>query len=91
MTSIFLVGGYCRIHRLYLCRGGKTLPYECSRYDTKQSDGVVAVMLELCTMWSTPSLTSLPGPLWPGVVATGRVPIMGQIELSTYAKLDYLK
>ena len=34
----------------------------------KQSDGEVPVMLELWGMWSIPSLLSLPGPLWPGVV-----------------------
>ena len=47
-------------------------------YDTKQSDGVAPVMLELWGMWSTPSL--LPGPLWPGVVAPERVLFMDQIE-----------
>ena len=30
---------------------------------------------------STPSLPLLPGPIWPGVVATARVLFMGQIEL----------
>ena len=35
-------------------------------------------MLELWGMWSTPSLPSLPGPLWPGVIA----PDMGKIELN---------
>ena len=39
-------------------------------------------MLELWGMLSTPSLTSLPGQLWPGVVAPDRVPSMGQIELN---------
>ncbi len=38
-------------------------------------------MLELWGMWSTPSLLSLPGPLWPGVVAPDRVFSMGLIEL----------
>ena len=28
-------------------------------------------------MWSTPSLPSLPGPLWPGVVAPAKGPIYG--------------
>ena len=46
-----------------------TLPTdECSGHDTKQSDGEVPVMLELWGIRSTPSLLSLPGPLWPGVV-----------------------
>ena len=34
-------------------------------------------MLELWGMWSTPSLPSLPGPLWPGVVAPDKGPIYG--------------
>ena len=33
-------------------------------------------------MQSTPSLASLPGPLWPGVVALDKVLSMGQIELN---------
>ena len=36
-------------------------------------------MLELWGMWRTPSLLSLPGPLWPGVVAPDTVLSMGQI------------
>ena len=50
---------------------GKTPPSsnECPGYETKQSDGEVPVMLEFWGMWSTPSLSSLPGQLWPGVVA----------------------
>ena len=39
-------------------------------------------MLELWRMQSTPSLPSLPGPLWPGVVVPDRVKSMGQIELN---------
>ena len=38
-------------------------------------------MLELWGMQSTPSLPSLPGTLWPGVVAPDSVLSMGQIEL----------
>ena len=38
-------------------------------------------MLELWELQSTPSLSSLPVPLWPGVVAPDRVLSMGQIEL----------
>ena len=38
-------------------------------------------MLELRRMQSTPSLPSLPGQLWPGVVAPDWVLSMGQIEL----------
>ena len=36
-------------------------PNECPRYDTKQSDGEIPVMLELWGMQSAPSLSSLPG------------------------------
>ena len=40
-------------------------------------------MLELWRMWSNPSLSSLPGPLWPGVVVPDMGPIYGlnRIEL----------
>ena len=50
---------------------------ECPDYDTKQSDGEAPVMLQLWRMRSTPWLPSLPGPLWPGVVATDKDPIYG--------------
>ena len=53
----------------------------CPGYDIKLSDGEVLVMLEPWRMQSTPSLPSLPGPLWPGVVAPDRALSMGQIEL----------
>ena len=56
-------------------------PYGCPWYDTKQSNVDAPVMLELWGMWNTPSLPSFPGQLWPRVVAPGRVPSMGQIEL----------
>ena len=39
-------------------------------------------MLEHLGMQSTPSLLSLPGPLWPGVVAPDRVLYIGQIDLN---------
>ena len=71
------VGWGCRIHRLHLCRGVRHPQNECPRYDTKQSDSEVPAMLELWGMWSTPSLPSPPGPLWPGVVATDRALSMG--------------
>ena len=63
--------------RLLLCRGVRPPPNECPRYDTKQSDGEVPAVLELWGMRSTPSLPSLPGPLWPGVVAPDRALSMG--------------
>ena len=55
---------------------------ECSVYDIKQSDGEIPVMLKLWGLQCTLSLPSLPGPLWPGVVAPDRVLSMGQIEMS---------
>ena len=67
----------CRIHRPLLCRGVRPPSNECPGYDTKQSDGEVPAMLELWGMRSTSSLPSLPGPLWPGVVAPDRALSMG--------------
>ena len=67
---------------------GKTLPKKCPDYDTKQSDGEAPVMLELWEMQSTPSLSLLPGLLWPGVVASNRVLSMGQIELNCIIMLN---
>ena len=75
-------------------------PNVCPGYDTKQSDAEASIMLEFWGMQSTPSLPSLPGPLWPGVVAPDKVLSMGQIELfniwiecqqMTYAKLNCLE
>ena len=60
---------------------GKDSPNECPGYGTKQSDGEATVMLELWGMQSTPSLPSLPGPLWPRVITPNRVLSIGQIEL----------
>ena len=65
-----------------LQRGRSPLPNKRRRYDTKQSDGEVPVMLELWRMWSTPLLPSLPDPLRPRVVVSVRVIYMGQIELN---------
>ena len=76
-STLCPVGWGCRIHRLLLCRGVRPPPNECPGYDTKQSDGEVPAMLELWGMQSTPSLPSLPGPLWPGVVAPDKGPIYG--------------
>ena len=45
-------------------------------------------MLELWGMQSISSLPSLPGPLWPGVVAPDRVLSMGQIELNCVLMLN---
>ena len=61
-----------------LQRGNTPFPAnECPRYDTKQSDGEVPAVLEHWGMRSTPSLPSLSGPLWPGVVAPDRALSMG--------------
>ena len=62
-------------------------PNECPGYDIKQSDGEFPVMLELWGVQSTPSLPSLPGSLWPGVVAPDSVLSNRHIELNcTHAK-----
>ena len=71
-----------KIHRMYVCSGVRPLPNEYPVYDTKQYDWVVPEMLDFWGMQSTPSLPSLPGQLWPGVVAPDRVLSRGQIELS---------
>ena len=75
------VGWGSRIHRLYICRGVIPHPHthtnEYPGYDIKQSDGEVPGMLELWGMQSTPLLPSLPGPLWPGVIAPEKGPIYG--------------
>ena len=63
-------------YRLLLCRGLRP-PNECPVYDTKQSDDEVAAEMELWRMRSTPSIPSLPGPLWPGAVAPDRALSMG--------------
>ena len=57
-------------------------PNKCPGYDTKQSDGVVLVILEFWGLWSTPSLPLLQGPLWSGMVASDRVLSLGQRELN---------
>ena len=89
---LYPVGWDCRIHRLLLCRGGKTpSPNESPAYETKQSDGEVPVTLELWGMRSTPSLPSLPGPLWPGVVWYGPIHGLNRTKLHTYAVLNCLK
>ena len=80
----------CRIHQLHLCRGVSPPLNECPGYDTKQSDGEVPIMLELWGMQSTPSLSLLPGPFWPGVVALDRVLSMDQIELNYVLILNWI-
>ena len=45
-------------------------------------------MLEPWGIKSTPSLLSLPGPHWPGMVASDRFLAMGQIELNCVFTLN---
>ena len=63
---------------------------ECPWYDTNQSDGEASVMLELWGMRSSPSLPTLPGSLWPEVVAPDRVLSMGHIELNCVLILNWI-
>ena len=56
---------------------GQDFLNKCSGYDTKQSDGVALIMQELWGMRITHLLPSLPGPLWPWVVASDRILSMG--------------
>ena len=71
------------IRILLLCRGTTPPTNECSEYGTKQSDLEVPVILEFWGIRSTPSMPSLPSPLWPRVVASNRVLFMGQIDLNS--------
>ena len=57
----------------YISAEGQDRPTNCPRYGIKQSDGEAPEMLELWGMLSTQPLTSLPGPLWLGMVAPDRV------------------
>ena len=84
------IGWGCRIHRLYRCREVSPTPQRVSRYDMKQSQGEVIVMLELREMRSTLSFPSLPGPLWPSMVALDRVLSMDQIELNCVLTLNWI-
>ena len=63
----------CRIYRLLFCWGVRSPTNECPGYDTKQSDGEVPELLELWGMGRAPALPSLPGPLYPGVVAPDKL------------------
>ena len=92
------VGWGCRIYRLHLCRGVR-LPTttnnnnKCHGYDSKKSDSEVPVMLELWRMRNSPSLQSLLGPLWSGIVAPdkGSSYVSNRTKLRTYAKLYCFK
>ena len=60
------------------------------RSDTKQSNGGAPVMVKLWGMRSISSLPSLPGPLWPGVVASVRVLSMSPIELNCVLMINWI-
>ena len=60
---------------------GKTPPTSVLDMAQKKFDGKAPVMLELWGMRIISSLPSLPGPLWPVVVASDAVISMVQIEL----------
>ena len=79
----------CKIQQLHLCKIRPTTN-ECPVYDSKQSDGEHPVMLQLWGMWSTPSLSSLLYPLWPGVVTLVRVLSMSQKELNCVLMLNWI-
>ena len=82
--------GLCDTLTVPLLRGKIPLPNKCCRYDTKQSDGEIPVMLELWRMQSTLSLRSLSGPLWLRVVALDRVLSMGWLELICILMLNWI-
>ena len=60
----------------------------CRMYHQLLCKGVRPVMLELWGIRSTLSLQSIPGSLWPRVVASDRVLSMGQIELNCVLMLN---
>ena len=80
----------CRIQRLLLCKGVSPPPSECPGYNTKQADAEVPAMLELWEMRSTPLLPSLPGSLWPGVVAPDKGPIYGLNRTNSILMLNWI-
>ena len=84
------IGWSCWIHWLLLCKWIRPPPQRMSWYDTKQSDGEIPIMLKLWGMQSTPSLPSLPAPLWLRVAALDRVLSMGQIELNSVLMLNWI-
>ena len=84
------VGWKWRIHRLLFCRGVRPHHNDCPIYDTEQSDGEVPIMQELWEIQSTPSLPSLPGPLWCRVAGPDRVLHLGQIELNCVLMLKWI-
>ena len=90
LNCIYPAGWSCRIHRQFFCKGIRLPLNECPWYDSKQSVGVVPIMLELWGMRSTTSLPSHPGSLWPEVVAPDGVLSMCQIELNSVFMLKWI-
>ena len=64
-------------------------PQRMSWYDIKQSDGQVLLMLDIWGMQGNPSLSSLPGSLWFGVVVPDSFLSLGQIELNSIPMLNW--
>ena len=54
----------------------------------KQTEGELPVMMELWGMQSTPSLPSLSGSLWSGVVSSDRVRCKVKIEVNCVLMLN---
>ena len=81
---------YCGSCNPKIQSAGRGASNECPGYDTKQSDGKAPVMLELWVMQHSPWLPSLPGPLWPGVIALDRILSMGQIEVNCILMLNWI-
>ena len=71
--KICLVSWGCRIIDCFSVERQDPSTNKCPRYDTKQSDGEVPVMLQVWVMRSASSLPSLSGPLYPTVIAPDRV------------------
>ena len=69
-------------YTVYISAEGQNSSKKCLEYYTTQSDGEVSVMQKLWGIWSTPSLPSLPGPLWPGLLVPDWVLSMGQIAIN---------
>ena len=81
------VGWECRIYQLHLYRGIRLLQLVSWIWHKPSDDE--DLVLEIWEMLTIPSLPLLPGPLWPVVVVSVRVPSMGQIELFNH--ILYLK
>ena len=91
-SQIYLsqVGWGCRIHRLHLCRRVRPSQWVSSIKPIKPYDSE-ALALEIWGMSSTPLLTLLLSPLWPGVVALDRVLSITQIEQTACKQINDVK